>query len=91
MPNRPEDKKRALARVKRLKGQLEALERALSQQDDCSAILQQIAAIRGAVGGLMLFVLEAHLRDTFGEDAPSPQDRDEQLESINELLRSYLK
>ncbi|MCR6553657.1 metal/formaldehyde-sensitive transcriptional repressor, partial [Aeromonas sp. CPF2-S1] len=51
------DKKKLLARVRRIKGQTGALESALEQETDCAAILQQIAAIRGAVNGLMLEVL----------------------------------
>ncbi|RQM63428.1 metal/formaldehyde-sensitive transcriptional repressor, partial [Aeromonas hydrophila] len=55
-------KKKLLARVRRIKGQAGALESALEQESDCAAILQQIAAIRGAVNGLMLEVLEGHMR-----------------------------
>ena len=57
------DKKKLLARVRRIKGQTGALESALEQETDCAAILQQIAAIRGAVNGLMLEVLEGHMRE----------------------------
>jgi len=56
------DKKKLLARVRRIKGQTGALESALEQETDCAAILQQIAAIRGAVNGLMLEVLEGWIR-----------------------------
>lgn len=60
------DKKKLLARVRRIKGQTGALESALEQETDCAAILQQIAAIRGAVNGLMLEVLEGHMREHLG-------------------------
>ena len=53
MPHSLEDKKRALSRVRRIKGQVEALERALESGDSCLTILQQIASIRGASNGLM--------------------------------------
>ncbi len=46
MPHSPEDKKRILTRVRRIRGQAEALERALEAGDPCIAILQQIAAVR---------------------------------------------
>ncbi len=59
-------KKKLLARVRRIKGQTGALETALEQEGDCAAILQQIAAIRGAVNGLMLEVLEGHMREHLG-------------------------
>lgn len=84
-------KKQLLTRVRRIKGQSEALERALDQDSDCVAILQQIAAIRGAVNGLMAEILEGHIREHLGTDAVSPQQRGEDLEQVVAVLRSYLK
>ena len=69
MPHTLKDKKQLLMRVRRIKGQAEALEKNLDQGSECSAVLQQIAAIRGAVNGLMLEVLEGHLRDHLGTHA----------------------
>jgi DNA-binding FrmR family transcriptional regulator len=66
MPYSPEDKKRALTRLRRIRGQAEALERAIEAGTECSVLLQQIAALRGAAGGLMAEVLDSHLRETFG-------------------------
>lgn len=52
-----------LNRVKRLQGQLNAVEQSLLQPDaECIAVLQQAAAIKGAVNGLMNELIEAHLR-----------------------------
>jgi DNA-binding FrmR family transcriptional regulator len=88
MPHSPEEKKRVLARVRRVRGQLDALERALEDGADCGPVLQQIAAVRGAVNGLMAGVLESHLRETFTQaDAPPPEAVDEVLA----LVRSYLR
>ncbi len=84
-------KKQLLTRVRRIKGQSEALENALEQEKDCVAILQQIASIRGAVNGLMTEVLEGHIREHLGPDAVSPQQRNEDLEQVITVLRSYLK
>lgn len=80
-----------LARVRRIQGQAAALERALEQESDCAAVLQQIAAIRGAVNGLMAQVLEGHLRDHLGAEDRTPQERREDLEQVVGVLRSYLK
>lgn len=44
MPHSPEDKKRIMTRVRRIRGQVDALERATESGDPCLAILQQIAA-----------------------------------------------
>ena len=84
MPHSPQDKTRALARLKRIKGQSEALMRAIEAQAPCVELLQQIAALRGAVGGLMAEVLDSHLRETMGE---SPSD----LDAVNRILKTYLK
>ena len=80
-----------MTRVRRIKGQAEALERALDQGSECAAILQQIAAIRGAVNGLMAEVLEGHLRDHLGPDAVDPQQRTDDIEQVISVLPSYMK
>lgn len=91
MPHSPEEKKRVLARVRRIRGQLEALERALEAGSDCAPVLQQIAAIRGAVQGLMSEVMEAHIREEFGHAQSSPQEREAKVQEMVSLVRSYLK
>ncbi|WP_208511397.1 metal/formaldehyde-sensitive transcriptional repressor [Variovorax paradoxus] len=83
-------KNKLIARVRRIKGQAEALERALTSEEDCNAVLQQIAAIRGAVNGLMMEVLEGHVRDHLASGEPTPQ-RDADLETVVTALRSYMK
>ena len=84
-------KKQLLTRVRRIKGQAEALERALDEETECIAILQQIAAIRGAVNGLMTEVLEGHIRDHLGDLDASEAQRGEDIEAVVGALRSYLK
>ncbi|RDZ26032.1 formaldehyde-responsive transcriptional repressor FrmR [Lysobacter silvisoli] len=91
MPHSPEEKKRVLTRVRRIKGQTEALERALEQGSECAAVLQQIAAIRGAINGLMSEVLESHIREEFGQAVSSPQHRSASIDEVAALVRSYLK
>ena len=91
MPHTIKAKRRLLTRVQRIKGQAEALGKALEQEAECSAVLQQIAAIRGAVNGLMSEVLEGHIREHLGADDVLPQQRSADLEQVVALLRSYLK
>ncbi|RRN55629.1 DNA-binding transcriptional repressor FrmR [Pseudoxanthomonas sp. SGNA-20] len=91
MPHSPEEKRRVLARVRRIRGQAEALERALEAGADCAPVLQQIAAIRGAVNGLMSEVMEAHIRETFGHAAGSDEQRQARVAEMTALVRSYLK
>lgn len=82
-----------LARVRRIKGQADGLERLIeSGQDvDCGKILQQIAAIRGAVAGLMAEVLEGHLRDHVAAEDITPKQRLEEVDEVVAILRTYLK
>jgi DNA-binding FrmR family transcriptional regulator len=84
-------KAKLLTRVRRIRGQSDALEKALEAEADCAAILQQIAAIRGAVNGLMSEVLEHHLRDHLGPQAIDAVQRGRDLEEVVSVLRSYLK
>jgi len=94
MPHSPEDKKRAITRLRRIKGQAEALERAVEEGTDCSALLQQIAALRGAANGLMAEVLDSHLREVFGssrQHSGDDIDPDAEIEAMMKILRTYLK
>lgn len=96
MPHSPEDKKRALTRLRRIKGQAEALERAVEAGTECAALLQQIAALRGAANGLMAEVLESYFRETFGQARETiaqdiVADPDTQIDEIMRILRTYLK
>ncbi len=104
MPHSPEEKKKVLTRLKRIRGQADALERAVVADTDCGALLQQIAALRGAANGLMADVLESHLRETFistGTERPSEpvsaaglvpeHDAQGEIEQIMRIIRTYLK
>lgn len=84
-------KKQLLTRVRKIRGQANALETALEEEKDCVAILQQIAAIRGAVNGLMAEVMEGHIRDHLGDAELSAEQRQLEIDQISTLLRSYLK
>lgn len=84
-------KKRLLGRVRRIQGQANALEKALVDETECVAVLQQIAAIRGAINGLMTEVLEGHLREHVGAEGLSASERDRELDQVAAVLRAYLK
>ena len=83
-------KQKLLARVKKIKGQAIAIERSLENNLECIKVLQQIAAIKGAVNGLMKEVLEDHIREHLGAEDVSPKRRTEELESVLIILKSYL-
>ena len=85
------NKSRLLARVRRMRGQVEALERALTQDHECTAVLQQIAAVRGAANGLMSDVLEEHLREHLGPQSGSVAQRERDLQEVGQIVRRYLR
>lgn len=85
------DKKALLTRVRRIKGQSEALERAIDQEVECNAVLQQIAAIRGAVNGLMAEVLTGHIREHLGPKSKDSKRRAEDMQQVVRILGSYFK
>lgn len=92
MSHTSRDKDKLLLRVRRLKGQLESVERALEGEDDCSVVLHRIAACRGALGGLMLEVLEGHLREHLIVDSrKASSDQLRTADDIVRVMRSYLK
>ena len=79
------DKKQLLTRARRLKGQAEAIERALTEERDCGEVLQQLAAVRGAANALMATVLEGHVK----EHLSGLHSRD--ARTLLSIVRSYLK
>ena len=89
MAHTTKDKEKLLVRVRRIAGQVAALEKALSVDEDCSKILQLIAGSRGAMDGLMAEVLEGHIRHHVAN--PKASDRTQATEDLIGLIRSYLK
>lgn len=79
-----------LKRVRRIRGQVDAVERALEAEDGCSATLQLISAARGAMNGLMAEVLEEHVREHVLEEKPS-RGRARAADELVDVVRSYLK
>ena len=92
MPHSIEEKKKLLNRVRRLVGQVAAIERSLNQDDvDCSEILHNISVCRGAMDALMAEVIEGHIRFHILPEAAGGTD--EQTRAADDLvssLRAYL-
>ncbi|MBN9411313.1 MAG: metal-sensing transcriptional repressor [Burkholderiales bacterium] len=92
MPHSAEEKKRVITRLRRIRGQAEALERAVEAGTDCGALLQQLSALRGATTGLMAEVLDSHLRETFGGVAGRPAVADDaEIDRLIGIFRTYLR
>ena len=78
------NKAKMLSRVRRIKGQVEAIERALDGDGECEDILQLVASCRGALNGLMAELIEGHLR--FHVLDPAQKTHPSQLEAADELI-----
>ena len=85
------EKSQLLARVRRIRGQVEAIERALEAEAGCADVLQVIASVRGAVNGLMAEVIEDHVRCHVSAPSLMPKKRAEGTEELIEVVRSYLR
>jgi len=87
-----EEKKRLLNRVRRIMGQVAAIEKTLDQEGECAEVLHNISACRGAMDALMAEVIEGHIR--FHVLPQNGRVTDEQTRAADDLvtaLRAYLK
>jgi FrmR/RcnR family transcriptional regulator, repressor of frmRAB operon len=84
-------KQKLLTRVRRVRGQLEAVERTVEMESECAAVLQQITACRGALDGLVAEVVEHHIRKHLVDPAaPASDPRSQAAEQLVEIVHSYL-
>lgn len=90
MSHTSRQKDKLIARVRRIKGQLEGIERALEADTACVEVLRQIASVRGAVGGLTAQVMEDHLREHVLA-AETDKTRHQGGEDMIEVIRAYMK
>jgi FrmR/RcnR family transcriptional regulator, repressor of rcnA expression len=80
-----------LNRVKKIRGQMDKVERTLSTDDhECAEVLMLLAAARGGINGLMAEVLEDHIRLHLLQDGHAPLTP-ELGEDLIDLVRAYLK
>ncbi|MBV9786150.1 MAG: metal/formaldehyde-sensitive transcriptional repressor [Acidisphaera sp.] len=86
------EKGKLLARVRRMKGQVEAIERALEAEAGCEQVMHLLAGVRGAMAGLMAEVVEDHVRThLLDADVPPSTLRAEAAEQLMGVVRAYLK
>ncbi|MFW2002308.1 metal/formaldehyde-sensitive transcriptional repressor [Acinetobacter ursingii] len=75
-------------RINRVQGQMNAVHSAMSNEDvSCLDVLQQVAAIRGAINGLMNELVEQHLKNHVLEEN---QYNEQELEKFLEVLKKYI-
>lgn len=86
------DKQKLLARARRIRGQVEAIERALDDEAGCEKVMHLIAATRGAMSGLMAEVVEDHVRTHLVDSERYPNAlKPDAAEQLLDVVRTYLK
>jgi DNA-binding FrmR family transcriptional regulator len=86
------NKSKLIARVRRIRGQVEAVERALEAEIGCADVLMLVASLRGAVQGLNAEVMEDHIRNhVVNPDTDPDAERAKGATELIEVVRTYMK
>ncbi|MGC2162826.1 MAG: metal/formaldehyde-sensitive transcriptional repressor [Silvibacterium sp.] len=91
MTQTAKDKQKLVARIRRIRGQVDAIERSLTNSDDCADVLMLLANVRGGVNSLMGEVLEDHIRHHMTGEEKNTVPMEELAEDLIDLVRAYLK
>jgi DNA-binding FrmR family transcriptional regulator len=91
LPEVSTEKQKLLSRIRRLAGQIDAVERSVTEGDECADILMLLAAIRGGVNSLMAEILEDHVRLHITHPNRAKKSPQELTEDLIGLVRAYLK
>jgi DNA-binding FrmR family transcriptional regulator len=87
-----QNKKKLLARISRIRGQINGIEKALNEERDCGDLLLTLAACRGAINALMAEILEEHIRlHLLRPDSRNEADQAVAAEEVIEVIKRYLK
>ena len=80
-----------LNRLRRIGGQIAAIERAVEEEKECARVLQQATACRGALDSFIAEVIEDHIREHLVDpDLPKTDPRAQAAEELVEIVHSYL-
>ena len=86
------NQKELTTRINRVQGQLEGIKEAIAQDQDCASILQQVAACRGAINGLMAEIVEGEIKyHVLSSNAKANSSEARAADQLVEVLRRYMK
>ena len=86
------DRDKLLLRIKRIRGQVDGIQRTLEDGEECFAVLQTAAACRGALTGLMTEIIEGHIRDHILDPAQEPTAAQTRAaEDLMDVLRAFVR
>jgi DNA-binding FrmR family transcriptional regulator len=91
MSHLAKDRTKLIQRVRRIRGQVEAVERALEAERDCGEVLQMIAAARGAMNSLTAELLEQHIRFHVIDSKKAGAAEQRAAEELIDIVQSYFK
>ncbi len=91
MAHLEKEKQKLVARIKRIRGQVDSIERSLTSGDDCADVLMLLANVRGGGNSLMAEVLEDHIRLHLLSQDKTVEQPNELAEDLIDLVRAYLK
>lgn len=85
-------KEKLVMRVRRIRGQIEAIERAIGEEKGCYDVLQTVTAARGALNGLMAEMIEDHVRfHVLDPEEKVSAKRARAADELVDIVRAYLK
>ena len=90
MTHTNKEKQKLLNRMRRIRGQVEAIQRVLEEDGTCLAILQQATACRGALDGFIAEVVEDHIREHVIDPERRDSSQGQAAEELIEIMHSYL-
>lgn len=86
------EKSKLLNRVRRIRGQVEAIERSLEGEKGCADVLHLIAGVRGSMNSLMAEIMEDHIRFHVADPAHDPdRARAKGAEQLIDVVHAYFK
>jgi FrmR/RcnR family transcriptional regulator, repressor of frmRAB operon len=86
------EREKLVARVRRIRGQIEAVERAIVEEKGCYEVLQTVTAARGALNGLVSEMVEDHIRfHVLDPEEKLPAKRARAAEELIDVVRAYVK
>jgi DNA-binding FrmR family transcriptional regulator len=86
------EKQKLLNRVRRLRGQIDAIERALEAEDSCTQVMALLTAARGAINGMMAEVVEDHIQmHMMAANRKPSREETRAADELIDVLKSYIR
>jgi DNA-binding FrmR family transcriptional regulator len=86
------EREKLVARVRRIRGQIEGIERAIVEEKGCYDVLQTVTAARGALNSLLAEMVEDHVRfHVLDPDQKVSAKRAQAAEELIDIVRAYVK